>query len=99
MPDLIVMPSIFITRGTGSIRARLIKKLVQKNYRVIALVRKGSENKIPPAAEVIVGNPFDERTFREHIPHGATFIQLLGVPNPSPRRAALFKEIDLKSVK
>jgi len=66
---------------------------------VVALVRKGSENKIPQAVEVIVGNPFDERSFREHIPHGAIFIQLLGVPHPSPKKAALFKEIDLKSVK
>src|SRR5262245_15376610 len=93
------MPSIFITGGTGYIGSRLIKKLLQKNYRVIALVRKGSENKIPPAAEVIVGNPFDERSFREHIPHGATFIQLLGVPHPSAKKAALFTEIDLKSLK
>lgn len=93
------MPSIFITGGTGYIGSRLIKQLVQKNHRVIALVRKGSENKIPPAAEVIIGNPFDERTFREHVPHGAIFIQLLGVPRPSPKKAKLFKEIDLKSVK
>ncbi len=93
------MPSIFITGGTGYIGSRLIKKLLQKNYRVIALVRKGSENKIPQGVEVIVGNPFDERTFREDIPHGATFIQLLGIPHPSPKKAAQFREIDLKSVK
>ena len=93
------MPSIFITGGTGYIGSRLVKKLLPKNYRVVALVRKGSENRIPQGVEVVVGNPFDERTFREHIPHGAIFIQLLGVPHPSPKKAALFKEIDLKSVK
>jgi len=93
------MTSIFVTGGTGYIGSRLIRKLVQKNYRVIALVRKGSESKVARAAEVIVGNPFDERTFREHIPHGAIFIQLLGVPHPSPKKAASFREIDLKSVK
>lgn len=93
------MPSIFITGGTGYIGSRLIKKLAQKNYRVVALVRKGSENKVPRTAEIIVGNPFDERSFREHIPHGAIFIQLLGVPHPSPKKAALFKEIDLRSVR
>jgi uncharacterized protein YbjT (DUF2867 family) len=93
------MPSIFITGGTGYIGSRLVKKLLPKNYRVVALVRKGSENRIPQGVEVVVGNPFDERSFREHIPHGAIFIQLLGVPHPSPKKAALFKEIDLKSVK
>jgi uncharacterized protein YbjT (DUF2867 family) len=93
------MPSIFITGGTGYIGSRLVKKLLAKKYRVIALVRKGSENKIPAGVEVVVGNPFDARTFREKIPHGAIFIQLLGVPHPSPKKATLFKEIDLKSVK
>jgi uncharacterized protein YbjT (DUF2867 family) len=93
------MPSIFITGGTGYIGSRLVKKLLEKKYRVIALVRKGSENKIPAGVEVVVGNPFDERTFREEVPHGAIFIQLLGVPHPSPKKATLFKEVDLKSVK
>src|SRR5690349_14699182 len=93
------MPSIFITGGTGYIGSRLVKKLLEKKYRVIALVRKGSENKIPGGVEVVVGNPFDERSFREVIPHAAIFIQLLGVPHPSPKKATLFKEIDLKSVK
>jgi len=93
------MPSIFITGGTGYIGSRLIKKLLEKNYRVIALVRKGSEHKIPAGVHVVVGNPFDERTFREEIPPGSIFIQLLGVSHPSPKKAKLFQEIDLKSVK
>jgi len=90
---------VFITGGTGYIGSRLIKKLLKKNYRVIALVRKGSEHKLPGGAEALVGNPFDAKTFAEQIPEGSIFIQLLGVPHPSPKKAGLFKEIDLKSVK
>jgi len=56
-------PSIFITGGTGYIGSRLIKKILSGNYHVIALVRKGSEHKIPEGAEVIVGNPFDAKNF------------------------------------
>jgi uncharacterized protein YbjT (DUF2867 family) len=49
--------------------------------------------------EVIVGNPFDAKTFTKSIPAGSIFVQLLGVSHPSPKKADLFKEIDLKSVK
>jgi nucleoside-diphosphate-sugar epimerase len=90
---------VFITGGKGYIGSRLIKKLLEKDYRVIALVRKGSEHKLPGGTEVVVGNPFDAKTFAEHIPEGAVFIQLLGVPHPSPKKAKLFKEVDLKSIK
>ena len=92
-------PHVFITGGSGYIGSRLIKKLLANNYRVTALVRKGSEQKIPPGADVVVGNPFDAGTFADRIPPDATFIQLLGVSHPSPKKAGLFKEIDLKSVK
>jgi len=91
--------SIFITGGTGYLGSRLIKKLLSGNYHVIALVRKGSEHKIPKGAEVIVGNPFDAKTFAEYVPADSVFIQLLGVPHPSPKKANLFREIDLKSLK
>ena len=90
---------VFITGGSGYIGSRLIKKLLRRNYHVIALVRKGSEHKIPPGAQIVIGNPFDLRTFAENIPTGSIFIQLLGVSHPSPKKARLFEEIDLKSVK
>jgi uncharacterized protein YbjT (DUF2867 family) len=92
-------PPVYITGGTGYIGSRLIKKLLSLNYHVIALVRKGSEHKVPTGVKVIVGNPFDAKTFSESIPVASIFIQLLGVSHPSPRKAHLFREIDLKSVK
>jgi uncharacterized protein YbjT (DUF2867 family) len=91
--------TIFITGATGYIGTRLIKKLLQTGYRVIALVRKGSEHKVPAGAEVIIGDPFDAGTFQQAIPAGSVFVQLLGVAHPSPQKAKQFKEIDLRSVK
>src|SRR5262245_5680588 len=90
--------TLFITGGTGYIGTRLIKLLVARHHRVIALVRKGSEHKVPVGAEVMVGNPFDPSTFQQQIPAGCTFIQLLGVAHPSPRKGKLFRDIDLRSV-
>ena len=94
-----VMSTIFITGGTGYIGSRLISRLVQKGHRVIALVRKGSKNKLQTGAEAIVADPFDASSFRSHIPAQSVFVQLLGVPHPSPKKAQQFRAVDLKSVK
>jgi uncharacterized protein YbjT (DUF2867 family) len=91
--------TVFITGATGYIGTRLIKRLIEREHNVIALVRKGSEEKVPTGAKVVVGNPFDAKTFQQHIPAGSVFVQLLGVAHPSPKKAKQFKEIDLKSVK
>jgi uncharacterized protein YbjT (DUF2867 family) len=93
------MQTIFITGATGYIGTRLIKRLLHKGHRVMALVRKGSEHKVPAGAEIITGDPFDATTFQQLIPAGSVFVQLLGVAHPSPQKAKQFKEIDLRSVK
>ena len=90
---------VFIAGGTGYIGKRLIKILLQKGYRVIALVRKGSESKVPKGAEIINADPFDPASFSKSLPANAVFVQLLGVAHPSPKKAKQFREIDLRSVK
>ena len=93
------MKQVFITGSTGYIGNRLIKLLLQKGHRVIALTRNGSESKVPAGAEMIVANPFDATSFQQLIPKDAVFVQLLGVSHPSPKKAKQFQEIDLRSVK
>jgi uncharacterized protein YbjT (DUF2867 family) len=91
--------TVFITGATGYMGTRLVRRLVEKGHRIIALVRKGSEQKVPPGAEIVIGNPFDAKTFQQYIPGGSVFVQLLGVAHPSPKKAKQFKEIDSKSLK
>jgi len=93
------MKTVFITGGTGYIGSRLIKKLMESGHEVIALVRKGSEQKLPSGAKAVVADPFHAESFQEFIPQGAVFVQLLGVPHPSPRKKEQFHQIDLRSVK
>lgn len=90
--------NIFITGGTGYIGSRLIPLLAGKGYHVKALIRKGSEHKVKSKCEIITGSPFDADTFKEHVTGCGTFIQLLGVPHPSPAKAKEFREIDLVSI-
>jgi len=93
------MKTVFITGGTGYIGTRLIRSLLNNGHRVIALVRKGSENKVPAGCEIVIGDPLEASSFQQHIPKDAVFIQLLGVSHPSPSKAEQFKQIDLRSVK
>jgi uncharacterized protein YbjT (DUF2867 family) len=90
---------VFITGGTGYMGTRLIRRLLKDGHPVTALVRKGSENKLPAGATPIIGDYFDPATFYQYIPEGAVFVQLLGVAHPSPKKAQQFRDIDLTSVR
>lgn len=99
-PDAAFMQKqVFITGGTGYLGKRLINQLLKLDYEVKALCRKGSEMKLPKACIAVAGNPFDAESFQSQIPAGCTFIQLLGVPHPSPKKKHLFEIIDLASAK
>ena len=78
---------------------RLIAMLLKKGYAVKALVRDGSQKKLPAGCNYVTGNAFEATSFVLAIPSNATFIQLLGVPHPSPKKKAQFKTIDLASAR
>ena len=88
---------VFITGGTGYIGTALIPILLERGHRVRALVRNGSKAKLPAACEVVSGNALDANTYRQLIRPADTFIHLVGVPHPSPAKAAEFRAIDLVS--
>jgi uncharacterized protein YbjT (DUF2867 family) len=91
--------NIFITGGTGYIGSRLIPLLLQRGHHVRALVRKGSETKLSPGCAAVIGNALDKTTFVDRIQPADTFVQLIGVPHPSPAKAEQFRAVDLVSVR
>jgi uncharacterized protein YbjT (DUF2867 family) len=94
------MTTIFITGGTGYIGRRLIKRLLQQGgFRILALVRPGSERKLPAGCEPVRGNALDSSTYINNIPPYSIFIHLVGVAHPSPAKKEQFKTIDLSSVR
>jgi len=90
---------VFLVGGTGYIGPRLAGELAARGHRVRALARSGSEARLPAGVEIARGDPFDAGSFVAAIPPFATLVQLLGVPHPSPAKAALFRSIDLASAK
>lgn len=92
------MPSIFVTGGTGYIGSRLIPLLTGRGHEVKVVVRPGSEGKLPGVAEV-VADPLQEGSYTDAVRGCDTFVHLIGVPHPSPAKAAQFRAIDLPSAK
>jgi uncharacterized protein YbjT (DUF2867 family) len=88
---------VFVTGGTGLIGRALIPHLLERGHAVRALVRAGSQAKLPPGCEAVVADPFDSRSFAAQVSAGGTFVQLLGAHHPNPSKARQFREIDLRS--
>jgi uncharacterized protein YbjT (DUF2867 family) len=86
--------SIFVTGGSGYIGRPLIEQLVARGHNVRALVRAGSEPKLPQGCESVVANALDASSYLNRITPCDTFVQLVGVSHPSPAKAAEFRAID-----
>lgn len=64
-----------------------------------ALVRPGSEGKLPPGATAVAGDAVRAETFAAAVAPAKTFVQLVGVAHPSPGKAAAFRSVDLASLR
>lgn len=77
--------------------SRLIPLLAARGHEVVALVRQGSEHKLPAPCTPVVGDALDGASYEQHLAGCDTFIQLVGVAHPSPAKAKEFVEIDQRS--
>jgi uncharacterized protein YbjT (DUF2867 family) len=73
---------IFITGGTGYLGSRLIPLLAKRGGDVVALVRPGSEHKLPAPCMPVLGDALDGASYDRHLAGCDTFIQLVGVAHP-----------------
>ncbi|MDP9097771.1 MAG: NAD-dependent epimerase/dehydratase family protein [Verrucomicrobiota bacterium] len=61
-----------VTGGTGYIGRRLIPLLTQRGHVVKAVVRAGSENKLPNDVSAVIADPLEEDSYTEknEMPNG-----------------------------
>ena len=55
--------------------------------------------KLPKGCRPVIGNALDRSTFGLEVKGADTFVQLVGVPKPSPWKGAQFRAIDLVSAR
>jgi uncharacterized protein YbjT (DUF2867 family) len=93
------MPAVFVTGGTGFMGRNLIIELVRRGYVVKALVRHGSEHKLPHGCQAVPGDALDKSSFAPQISPAETFVQLVGVTHPNPAKKDEFRAVDLGSAR
>jgi len=88
---------VFITGGTAYMGRALIPRLLEGGHELRALVRPGSEGKLPAACPFVVGDALNPESYAQDVPPADTFVQLVGYPKPDPRKAKEFRAVDLAS--
>jgi uncharacterized protein YbjT (DUF2867 family) len=89
--------SVFVTGGTGYLGRPLITQLLQRGHEVRALVRPGSERKLPQGSKAVLGSALDGASYADQVSPADTFVQLVGVSHPNPSKAVQFRSVDLAS--
>ncbi len=90
---------VFIAGGTGYMGSRLIPALLRRGHEVRALVRKGSEKKLVSGCMAVAGDPLELASYAGRVAPSETFVHLVGVPHPSPRKAEQFRSVDLPALR
>jgi uncharacterized protein YbjT (DUF2867 family) len=93
------MPTVFVTGGTGFMGRNLIAELLHREYVIKALVRHGSEHKLPHGCQAVPGDALDKNSFASQVPPAETFVQLIGVTHPNPSKKDEFRAVDLGSAR
>jgi uncharacterized protein YbjT (DUF2867 family) len=91
--------NIFVTGGTGYLGSRLIPLLAGRGHRVLALVRPGSESRLPDDCRAVIGDALDQDTYAGAATGADCLVHLTGVTRPTPGKARQFVEVDLGSVR
>lgn len=105
MPEPRLRPAVagidegsFVTGGTGYIGVPLIRALIARGHPVKALVRTGSESKLPAGCDVVIGDALLMNSYVDAVAGCSTFVHLVGVAHPSPSKAEQFQTIDVRSL-
>jgi len=88
---------VFVTGGTGYMGRLLVRALLARGHGVRALVRAGSEKKLPEGTDAVLGDALGD--FAALVPPADTLVHLVGTPHPGPHKAREFRSVDLASIR
>lgn len=85
---------VFVTGGTGYMGRALLAALQARGHTVRALVRPGSEARLPAGTPHVLGDALRAESYAQHVAPADTLVHLVGVPHPSPAKALEFERVD-----
>ena len=88
---------IFLTGGTGFLGRSLATELLRRGHRVRVLARPGSESRVVQGCDVVHGDALRAESYAANVSPADTFVHLVGVAHPSPKKTKEFRQIDLPS--
>lgn len=91
--------TVFVTGATGFMGTALIPRLIERGHAVRALVRTGSEKKLPGGVVAAPGDALKSETYAALVAPADTFVHLIGTHHPNPSKAAQFRAVDLVSIR
>ena len=84
--------NVFVTGGTGYLGRAFIADLIRRGHDVRALVRQGSERKLPSGAHAVVGDVLGADTWASALKLDDILVHLVGTPHPNPSKARQFRD-------
>lgn len=90
--------TVFVAGSTGYMGSRLVPLLLARGHEVRALTRIPSVARLPMGCHPVFGSAVGGG-YDSHVPSGCTFVHLVGVAHPSPRKAEQFRTVDLASLR
>jgi uncharacterized protein YbjT (DUF2867 family) len=93
----------FLTGATGYVGRQIIRDLVTAHHTVVALVRKGSEGKLPREVEgkiqIVHGDVLSADAYRKAVENVEAIINLPGLLREFPRQGITFEEVHFLGTK
>lgn len=89
---------VFVTGATGYLGRALIPALLARGHAVRALLRAGSESRLPRGCTPVVGDALSAATYATAVEPAHTFVHLVGTPSPAPWKERQFRAVDRASL-
>lgn len=91
---------VFLTGGTGYVGSRILQNLLSAGHEVSALVRPGSESKLPVDSQkvtVVHGDVLNKSSFLEALGRCDAVIHLIGIIRKFPGKGVTFEKFHIQA--
>lgn len=91
---------VFLTGATGFVGRHILQDLLEVEHTVVALVRKGSEDKLPinpGRIEIVQGDALDKSSYQDSLSGCDAVINLIGIIREFPQKGINFERMHVRT--